>query len=256
MHHLKSVNGKMILWFVLFLTILLITTNMINTTIPIETGILGTVYTFFYGMFVNALFKFLDEKYLQFRMALAGLIGKAQSVYNVALLSGNKKYISRTKKELSDFIKSFNSLPETKYYLNQHHINKLYDSTRDLKVKTPKEAQQYSRLLSYIDGLSESREKLEIFGSKHLTRETKWIFISTTVIYIFVIGFITFAKTNFYMNLIGVLLMGMVVFIAILMFNLDNMSYGTHYVKTRNIEELADMIEKGKIETERDIKDD
>jgi hypothetical protein len=38
------------------------------------------------------------------------------------------------------------------------------------------------------------------------------------------------------------------------MFNLDNMSYGTFYVKTKNLEELAEMIDTGKIETEREEK--
>lgn len=254
MAHKKIMNAKIIIWLILFLTIALIITKVVDSSIPIETGILGTVYTFFYGLFINALFKFLDEKYLNFRISLGDVIGKTQSVYNVALLTNNKKFISRIKHELTTFIRSFNTLPETKYYLNQHHINRIYDCTRELKVKTPKEAQEYSRILSYIDGISSSREKLEIFGSKHLTRETKWVFISTTILYIMVIALITFAKISLYINIIGILLIGMVIFIAILMINLDTMSYGMYYVKTKNLEELADMIEKEKIQTETEIR--
>jgi hypothetical protein len=81
---------------------------MVNMDIPLETGILGTMYTFFYGMFINSLFKFLDEKYLNFRVFLGDLIGKAQALYNVALLTNNEKFIKHTRKELISFIRSFN----------------------------------------------------------------------------------------------------------------------------------------------------
>jgi hypothetical protein len=253
MPHKRIINTKMFIWLVLALVIVIIATKIINSSIALETGILGTIYTFFYGLFINAIFKFLDEKYLNFRIALGDLIGHAQSLYNVALLTNNKKYIDKIKIELSSFVRSFNKIPETKYYLNQHHINRVYETTRELKVKTAKDAQQYSRTLAYIDGLASSREKLEIFGNKHLTKETRWVFITTTVLYILVISLITFAQINLYMNIIGILLIGMVIFIAILMINLDTMSYGMYYVKTKNLDELADMIESGKIQTEADI---
>jgi len=254
MPHKKLINIKMLLWFVLLLTIALIITKMVNMDIPIETGILGTMYTFFYGLFINSIFKFLDEKYLNFRVYLGDLIGKAQSLYNVALLTRNEKFIQHMRSELISFIKSFNVLPATKYYLNQYHINKIYSTTRDLKIKTRKDSTHYGSILSSIDGLSVSREKLEIFGNKHITKETKLIFISTTVLYIIVIAFITFAKANIYMNFTGILLIGMVIFIAILMLNIDDLSYGLYYVKTKNLEELIDVFENKNEQTEKDLR--
>jgi len=253
MPHKKLFSAKIIIWFVIFLTVALIVTKMINMDIPIETGILGTMYTFFYGLFINSLFKLLDEKYLNFRVYLGDLIGKAQTLYNIALLTANEKFIKNTRIELVNFIRSFNTLPATKYYLNQHHINKLYNTTKDLKVRTRKDSTHYSMALSSIDGLSVTREKLEIFGSKHINKETKIIFISTTILYILVIAFITFAKANFYMNLVGILLIGMVIFITILMLNLDELSYGLYFVKTKNLEELIDMFENKTVQTEEDL---
>jgi uncharacterized membrane protein (DUF485 family) len=145
-------------------------------------------------------------------------------------------------------------LPATKYYLNQYHINNIYKATRDLKIKNRKDSTHYSSILSAIDGLSVSREKLEIFGNKHITKETKLIFLSTTVLYIIVIAFITFAKANIYMNLTGALLIGMVIFIAILMLNIDDLSYGLYYVKTKNLEELVDLFDNKNVQTEEDLK--
>jgi hypothetical protein len=222
--------------------------------IPIETGILGTMYTFFYGLFINSIFKFLDEKYLNFRTFLGDLIGKAQSLYNIALLTGNEKFIKNVRAELISFIRSFNTLPATKYYLNQYHINKLYNTTKELKVRNRKDSTHYSSAISSIDGLSVAREKLEIFGNKHITKETKLIFVSTTILYIIVIAFITFAKANIYMNLTGVLLIGMVIFIALLMINIDDLSYGLYYVKTKNLEELIEVFENKNVQTEEDLK--
>jgi hypothetical protein len=250
----KKLNVKILIWAVLALTILLIVTKVISTEVSLEIGLIGSMYTFFYGLFINSIFKFLDEKYLNFRIYLGDLIGKAQSLHNIALLTCNEKFINKTKSELIAFISSFNTLSATKYYLNQHHINRLYDHTKDLKIKSRKDSSHYASILSHIDGLSVAREKLEIFGNKHIVKETKIIFICTTVVYIIVIAFMAFTNASIYLNLIGVLLIGMVIFISILMLNLDDLSYGLYYVKTKNLEELVDMFENKNPMTEKDLK--
>jgi hypothetical protein len=222
--------------------------------IPIETGIIGTMYTFFYGLFINSIFKFLDEKYVNFRTYLGDLIGKSQALYNHALLTDNKKYITNMRRELTEFIISFNTIKATRYYLNQYRINLLYAATKELK-KNKKNDAEYSRTLSLIDDLSTTREKLEIFGSKQITKETRLIFISTTIIYIVVVAFLTFTTASFYMNLIGALLIIMVIFVTIMMFNLDDLTHGTYYIKDKNLEELVELF-NGKIQTEADNKKD
>jgi len=244
---------KMVIWFVLFLTVGLIVTKTVQMEIPLETGLIGTMYTFFYGLFINSLFKFLDEKYMNFRTYLGDLIGKSQALYNHALLTGNQKYIANMRKELTDFIKSFNNIKATRYYLNQYRINLLYQATKELKVTNRKDSSEYSRTLPLIDDISTTREKLEIFGSKQITKETRMIFVSTTVMYIVVIAFLTFTTPSLYMNIIGALLIIMVIFVTIMMFNLDDLTHGTYYIKDKNLEELVDMFE-GKLQTERDEK--
>jgi len=253
MHHKKLINLKTILGFVILLTIGLIVTKTVNMEIPIETGIIGTMYTFFYGLFINSIFKFLDEKYMNFRTYLGDLIGKSQALYNIALLSGNQKYIACIRKELVEFIKSFNVIKATRYYLNQYRINRLYDATKDFKIRNQKNNTEYSRTLAILDDLSATREKLEIFGSKQITKETRAIFISTTLIYIAVIAFLTFATPSLYMNLTGALLIAMVIFVIIMMFNMDDLTHGTYYIKDKNLEELVELFE-GKIQTEADNK--
>lgn len=249
MTHKKIMNLKIILWLVLFLTVGLIVTKTIQMDIPVETGILGTMFTFFYGLFLNSIFKFLDEKYVNFRQYLGDLIGKSQALYNHALLTGDQKYITKMREELKDFIKSFQTIKATRYYLNQYKINNLYAATKGLQVKSNKNSSEYSRTLSLIDDLSTTREKLEIFGSKQITKETKMIFISTTIIYIVVIAFLTFTITNLYMNVIGALLIVMVIFVTIMMFDLDDLSHGTYYIKDKNLEELIELFD-GKVQTE------
>jgi hypothetical protein len=253
MPHKKIFNMKIILWVIILFTIGLITTKTVSMEIPIETGIIGTMYTFFYGLFINSLFKFLDEKYMNFRTYLGDLIGKSQALYNEALLMNNPKYMSKLREELSGFIKSFNTIKATRYYLNQYRINKLYETTHELKIRNKKEDRAFTRILALTDELSTTREKLEIFGSKQLARETRVIFISTTIIYIIVIAFLTFSKANIYLNLIGILLILMVIFVTVMMFNLDDLSHGTYYIKEKNLEELVELFE-GKVHTELDNK--
>jgi hypothetical protein len=253
MPHKKMMNMKVMLWLVIIFTIGLIVTKTVSMDIPVETGILGTMYTFFYGLFINSLFKFLDEKYVNFRTYLGDLIGKVQALYNCTLLTNDDKYIKRIREELIAFVKSFNAIKATRYYLNQYRINLLYAITREFKIKNKKDEKIYSETLSLINDLSATREKLEIFGSKQITKETRLIFLSTTVIYIIVIAFLTFSKESIYLNLIGALLIIMVIFVTIMMFDVDDLSHGTYYIKDKNLEEMAELME-GKIQTEADNK--
>jgi len=244
MPHKKLMNIKVLIIFIVFAALLIILSRTINQEIPLETGIFGTMFTFFYSLFVNSIFKFLDEKYVNVRIYLGELIGRSQSLYNTVLLTGNKKFISVFRRDLTSFLKSFNTLKPQKYYENQGGIDLLYADISLLKVKTPKQSQEYSRMIQFIDGLSLTREKLEIFGKKHLTGETRFILVSTTALYIIFISVTAFSKLNLYVNIIGLLLIIIVLFVIVLMFNLDNLSYGSYYIKTKNIEEIIDDIEK------------
>jgi hypothetical protein len=235
-------NIKIVIIFIVAIAVMLIFAKTMSKDIPIETGILGTMYTFFYGLFINAIFKFLDEKFINVRQLLGELIGKSQSLFNVVLLTKNKKVIKNTRKDLAAFLESFNTLKPEKYYQNQEHINKLYYNLKDLKIKTPKDAQEYSRIIQFIDHLSVTREKLEIFGKKHLKGETKFILICTSILYLVLIAVMTFTSLNIYINIVGLLLIFMVFFVILLMFNLDNLSYGTYYIKYKNIDEIVDEI--------------
>lgn len=247
MTHNKIISVKLIILFVIFLGVLLIVAKTFSKEIPLETGILGTMYTFFYGLFINSIFKFLDEKYVNVRLLLGDLIGKSQSLFNVVLLTKNNNLIMRMRKNLIEFLRSYNELKPEYYYNNQIYIDKLYSNLKDYNPKTPKNVQEYSRMLQFIDGLSTTREKLEIFGKKHLKGETKFILISTTILYLILISVITFTSINLYINIVGVLLIIMVAFVIVLMFNLDNLSYGTHYIKSKNIEEVIEEIQHEKM---------
>jgi hypothetical protein len=242
MAHKKLMNLRIIIGFVIFLGLLIILARTFNNEIPIETGIIGTMYTFFYGLFINAIFKFLDEKYVHVRIFLGDLIGKTQSLYNLALLTENKIFIKNVREHLVKLLESFNHLRPEKYYENQHYIDDLFMDTKSLKVEKPKQVQQYSRIIQLMDHISITREKLEIFGKKHIKDETKFILISTTVLYLILIAVMTFTSISLYVNIVGVILVLMVVFVMILMFNLDNLSYGTYYIKTKNIDEIIEEI--------------
>ena len=233
---------RIILFFLIFISIAIIITKVIKMDIPLETGIIGTMYTFFYGLFVNSMFKLLDDKYINFRICIGDLIGRVQSVYNVALLTKNKKLISTIRKELSEFVKSYNTLKPDRYFENQEYINRLYESLNDFTVKTPKDAQDYSRLIQFIDGLSITREKIEIFCKKNIKGETRFILIATSLLYLLLIAIISFSNSSVYMIIIGILLALMVLFVLLLMMEMDNLSYGTKYIKDKNIDEIVVMI--------------
>jgi hypothetical protein len=235
---------KFVMTFFAVLIVTIIISRTVNLEIPLETGIIGTMYTFFYGLYINSLLNLLDEKFINFRLLIGDIIGRVQSIYNISLLLGNKNVTKKMKKELVLFLKSFNDLPPEKYYHNQENIDRMYTLLKDYKIDNDKDSQNYSRILQLIDDLSIAREKMEIFGRRHLTTETKIVVIATTALYLIIIAFLTLASTNIYLNILGSLFVLMVIFVMIFMFNLDNLTYGTHTIKTKNIESLIRTLEK------------
>jgi len=233
----------LVLTFLFVLAVAIILSKTINLQIPLETGVVGTMYTFFYGLYINSLLGLLDEKYINFRILLGDIIGKAQSIFNITLLLGDNDIKKKMRKELISFLKSYNELPPERYYDNQTDIDRIYSSLMNIKIRNDKDAQNYSRLLQLIDDLSSAREKMEIFGNKHLTPETKIVVIATTTVYLLIISFITLSHPDTYMNIMGSLFILMVIFVMIFMFNLDNLSYGTYIIKTKNIISIIHQLE-------------
>ncbi|MEM4637410.1 MAG: hypothetical protein QXK76_00080 [Candidatus Woesearchaeota archaeon] len=244
MYHHKINNIKGIIVFLIIISGVLIAARTLNNEIPLELGILGTMYTFFFGFFINSIFKLLDEKYMNIRIFLGELIGNAQALFNICLLTDNKKFVSQMKKDLIFFLKSFNENDSEKYYMNQVYIDKFFKNLKLIKIKTPKQSQEYSRIINTITNLSIVREKIEIFGKKHIKKETKFILYSNTIIYLLMISIMTFSSGNIYINIVGVLLILMVLFVVFFMTKLDNLSYSSKYIKDKNIEELIEEIEK------------
>lgn len=244
MYHHKINNIKGIIVFLIIISGVLIAARTLNNEIPLELGILGTMYTFFFGFFINSIFKLLDEKYMNIRIFLGELIGNAQALFNICLLTGNKKFVSQMKNDLIFFLKSFNENDSEKYYMNQVYIDKFFKNLKLIKIKTPKQSQEYSRIINTITNLSIVREKIEIFGKRHIKKETKFILYSNTIIYLLMISIMTFSSGNIYINIVGVLLILMVLFVVIFMTKLDNLSYSSKYIKDKNIEELIEEIEK------------
>lgn len=234
---------KFFITFLLVLIITIIITKTIKLEVPLETGIVGTMYTFFYGLYINSLLQLLDEKYINFRILLGDIIGKAQSIYNITLLLGNKQLKRNMRKEIITFLKSYNELPPEHYYDNQYDIDGMYSVLMNLKIKNDKDAQNYSRILQLIDEMSCAREKIEIFGTRHLTPETKIVVMATTTVFLIIIAFITLAHPDLYLNILGALFVLMVIFVMIFMFNLDKLSYGTYIIKTKNIDTFVKSLE-------------
>lgn len=164
--HNQRTGLKFVITFLGVLAVTIIISRVVKLQVPLETGIVGTMYTFFYGLYINSLLQLLDEKYINFRILLGDIIGKAQSIYNIILLLGNKNITRKMRGELIYFLKSYNELPPERYYKNQDNINNMYTVLRDIKVKNDKDAQNYSRVLQLVDDLSSAREKIEIFGRK------------------------------------------------------------------------------------------
>lgn len=240
----KLIGIRVLMFSGIFIVLAIIGFKVAHLEIPVEVGVVGTMYTFFYGLFINSMFKFLDEKYTAYRNFLGDFIGRVQSIYNVSILTKNKKFISDVRIELVEFSRTFLTLTPEHYYQNQKHINKLYKLTNDLTIRTPKDAQLYSRLLSFCDNLSVTREKIEIFAHKNFDRSTKIIFIASTGIFLLLIAFITFSQKNLYVNITGILLILIAVFMVIFMLELDNLTYEDYAIRKKNIESLIDLIDE------------
>ena len=93
-------------------------------------------------------------------------------------------------------------------------------------------------MIQCLNRISESREKIEIFGDRYLVGETKLILVFSGIIFAFMILLISFSGLNIIHFVIGVLLVLIIAFVTKLMFDMDDLSYGDFSMREDNINSL------------------
>lgn len=214
--------------------------GVFKSQIPLEFGIIASMFTFIYGFFLGSLLSFIERKYVKFKDSMAFLNGQILSIYGMVSLSKNKKFKDEIGKELIGLSRSFIKLSPEQYERNQDYILRLYSIMKRYKVKTDAEKNIHNRILSALLDLSVARERLEVFGDRYLVGETKVIFIFSSAVLLFIVLYLS--SVSPLLQIIGVFLAILVVFISNLMFDLDDFEYGYLTIRADNIEALIDDI--------------
>lgn len=216
--------------------------SFMNKEISLELGIIGSIITFIYGFFMNSLFNFIEDKYVRFKSNISALSANIQSLYNLVMLYNNKAFKANIKRALVEFIKSIKTLRPENYHRNQESINKIFQTFRAFKIKSKEDANIHYVGLTLLSSISINREELEVFGQKYLIREMKLLFISFPVLLAMVI--LTVTRYNFYIMLIGVLLILVLISTAYLLMDMDNLTYGEYKISKENLDQLMEFISK------------
>ncbi len=197
------------------------------------------VISFVYGFFMASIFSFLRSKFFSFKTGFAEINGHIVSLYQIALLSKQDKYIKTIRKALYGFVDSLETLTPEKFGESQELFYKVYQAPHDLEIKNQVHASCHTRTLNTLRNLSKAREVNEVYGEKYLKKGLKFIFILITAIFLFSAAYFTILTGAYYY--ICPLLFA-VVFLTFLLFDVDNLSYGEHATRYANLKQLKEML--------------
>ncbi len=241
-NHNHVINAKQLIITLTILVIFTVLFLIYQNQISLEIGILISIITFVYGFFLNSIFAFVHGKFVDFRTNMAKLSGDIQAFYNMVCLAEQPKFKEVVKRELIDFVKSFQRLHPIEYQKHQVYIDKLFAAMSTYKIKNKKQEILYTRMINTLNNISVDREKAEILGDRYLVGEIKLIFIALTALVGLTI--LLLSVHSIYFLLLAIVLELSLVFLAFLIFNLDRIRYGKVKIRRSNLIHLLDLIEK------------
>ena len=198
--------------------------------------------TFVYGFFLSSLFTFLQRKYMDFVQNMADMSAAVQTLSDLALLSGQKKFVATFRKALIRFAASLKELSPRQYAHNQVLIDTIFSALKGFKIAAKRDEALYSRMIQIAGQLATSRERAELFGERYLVGESKWLLLLLTGIVCSAI--LLLSLRSWYLLLFGAILILSLVFIVQLLFNVDRMRYGKMKIRTANIDDLLKSVNR------------
>ncbi len=242
MPHYRSVIGVshfVVTGILLVLSILFI--SAFHGQTDIEIGAIGSILTLIYGFFMHALFKFLEQKYLRFKELMGEMSGYLEAIYRLAQLTGDRKLTTRLRDAIEALTRDLTRLDPSEYTRTQHHIGTLYRALAPLRPRRPYQVNAHTRIIEHLGKISAAREKLELFGSRHIVGETKLVLLLATGLLIGMLIALSLLAHPFIVVITFTLIM-LILFVTHLMFAMDTLSYGGSDIRERNLGQLRDQL--------------
>ncbi len=233
---------KKIVLFICLLLLSLVIMRIYGGDLSIEIGVITPLIIFVYGFFVNSLLNFIEVKYVNFKQNMADISANTQSFFNLLLLSKQKKVIDETRICLIKFFESLKTLDPKDYNIHQSLLNDVFESLKHYKINSNKNEVLFGRMIFLLSSISVNRERAELFGHRYLKGETKAMFISLNIITITAILFLVIF--NLFLLFFGFFLILVLIFISFFIFDLDTNNYGRFKVRSKNVDEILEFLEK------------
>jgi hypothetical protein len=231
---------KKIFMVIILITVSFFAIGMFEEEISPQLGVLTSIITFVYGFYLNSLFNFIQKKYNDFTVNMSDLSANAQALFNLAKVSGQKKFMEEVNFKLAELVDLLKDLSPRNYYQTQKCVDGIFQSLNNYKITNKKQEVLLARIINVIRDLSISRERVELFGVRFIVGETKFLFFTLTTLVCLSILSISFKLSI--MLLFGLVLIFSLVFFSIFLLNLDRNKFGKEKVRVANLNQLLDGI--------------
>jgi len=204
------------------------------------TAALVSVITFVYAFFVNSMLRFIEKKYVQFKLNMADFSSNLQSFYNIILVSKQEELRLKIRSILLEFLESLKKLRTEDYHLHQDYMNKIFSTMKEYKIKSEHDKINYSQSFISLQNMSLNRERLEIFGHGYLVGESRILFVVLTALTVSTVVLATLASPVKF--LFGLILIFALIFTANLLFKMDSLAYGGSKIRRHNLDDLIKFV--------------
>ncbi|MFB6246506.1 MAG: hypothetical protein ABEI74_02875 [Candidatus Pacearchaeota archaeon] len=239
----KGVFGiKRLFAVIILVSLAVIGFQLLSEMVSFEIGVIASMITFVYGFFMNSLLSFVQNKYVYFKTNMSNISANLQSIYELSLLTKQKKFIKEVKNSIIKFLDKIENTDPQYYEKHIKEINKLYGSLDQLKVRGAKETSLCDSISYVLTNISINREKMEAFGDRYLQGENKFlIYLLTSLV---IASLLIVSATNYLFGVLGGVMVLGIIYATRLIFDMDNLKYGRTKILFKNIEELRNQIER------------
>lgn len=223
-----------------------------NEIVGIVLSVIGLLFAIIIGFFINDLWSRFQIIRENVAIEVSGLQTYYQFAKIMAHFPGHKEWTERQRELIDTYVRKFFEVEWDNYGKIDPYFNRIIESMKDIgELKTNNENETYSNMLSLLNEITTSREKLFMYGADRLSRPEWSVIYFLATIFLFSIFFVN-TQEIFSILLVGMLSSAIVILILIL-HDLNNLSYGEEAVSFEPYETIFDIIEKPRFYRKQDV---
>jgi len=212
----------------------------------------GILFAICIGFFITDLWSRFENIRGSVAIEVSGLITYLHFVKILGEFKAHRAFLKKQTELIDKYVKKFISVEWHDYQYTDPEFNAILDSLKEIKeLKTNKESETYSAILSVLGFVSDARKKMTILGQDRLSKAEWTVVLSLSITLIFCLFYLKEPTTT--SIVFTGLLTSVTLLLLLILQDLDNLSYGEETISFEPYERIFDVIGKPRFYLKKDV---